>query len=100
MGRKGVVKIANRYLTDKEVNRIAIFSPRATLNIIKNFKIIRKTQVCLPDEILEMIKCSNPKCITNTETIKTRFQKILDDPLTIQCCYCERPMSQTEVSLL
>ena len=76
MGRKGIIKIANKFFREDEINRIALVAPNVNLNIIKNFEVVEKKKVVLPDEIIGIVKCNNPKCITNNEPMKTRFHVI------------------------
>ena len=88
MGNKSLVKIADRYFTDAELNRLAVVAPNVNLSIIKNFDVVEKRQVHLPSEIVGVVKCGNPKCITNNEPMKTRFEVIDRSDVTIRCHYC------------
>ena len=100
MGRKGVVKIANRILNEEEVNRIAVFAPGASVNIIEDYKIVKKTKVHVPECIIGIIKCSNPKCITNSDQpVTTRFSMEQESPLQLKCHYCERHMEQESITV-
>ena len=69
MGRKAIIKISNRYCEDHEINRIAIVAPNASVNTIRDFKVVEKRLVKVPEYIDGFIKCANPKCITNAEDI-------------------------------
>ena len=90
-GRKGIIKIADRWLEDAEVNRLALVAPNATINIIKDFQVIEKKVIRTPKEIAGIAKCNNPKCITNHEPIKTRFTTIeKDGEISLLCHYCEK----------
>lgn len=90
-GKKDIVKVENRELDPYEVDKIALISPKATINIIRNYEVAEKHRVKLPDEIIGIVKCSNPTCVSNSnEPIKTRFKVISDDPPRIKCYYCER----------
>lgn len=87
MGKKDIVKIANRELSKEEVNRIALISPKATINIIRNFKVHEKKGVEIPRFIEGIVRCPNPGCISNTnEPIRSRFE-VLEKGL--HCCYCD-----------
>jgi len=99
MGKKGVIKIGNRFLTKKEVNKIAILAPNVTVSIIKNYKIVEKIQVKIPAEIVGIINCSNPVCVTNKEEVSTSFKVIREDPLEVKCLYCEKVYGKDEVEL-
>jgi aspartate carbamoyltransferase regulatory subunit len=91
MGKKDIVKIENRELDPKEVDKIALIAPKATINIIRDFEVKEKYKVHLPDEIIGIVKCSNPTCITNArEPVSSKFILTSKDPLRIKCYYCER----------
>ncbi|MCX6687767.1 MAG: aspartate carbamoyltransferase regulatory subunit, partial [Methanoregula sp.] len=66
MGKKDIVKISNRELSKEEVDRIALISPRATINIIRDYKVCEKKGVEIPDMIEGLVRCPNPGCISNT----------------------------------
>jgi len=99
LGSKGIIKIENRRLTSEEVNKIALIAPEATLNIIKNFEVVEKTSVELPDTISRVVKCYNPKCVTNNQPIDTVFEIAGSRPPSLRCNYCERVMRGHEVIL-
>jgi len=91
MGKKDIVKIENRELDPQEVDKIALIAPKATINIIRDYKVAKKHKVKLPDEIKGIVKCSNPTCVSNSkEPITSRFKVISKDPTRIKCYYCER----------
>jgi len=98
--RKDVVKVENKELTPEEVNKIAIIAPTATLNIIRDFKLVKKAKLELPDVITGIIKCANPACITNNEPVKTKFSREPGKKLRIQCNYCERYFDEEDISLI
>ncbi len=97
-GKKDIVKVEGRTLTKNETNKIALLSPRATVNVIKDYVVVEKYAVKVPNEITEILKCPNPECITNSESenIKTKILKISDNPLKFKCYYCERVFSELE----
>ncbi len=98
MGCKDVVKIEDRNLDEKEIDKIALITPTATVNIIENYKVVRKHKVCLPDEIKGIVKCMNPRCITNQrEPVEPEFRVISKDPVIIKCKYCEREMTVEDI---
>ena len=87
MGKKDIVKLSNRELSKEEVNRIALISPRATINIIRNFKVYQKKGVEIPTLIEGSVRCPNPGCISNTnEPIKSKFAVL---PNGLRCLYCD-----------
>ena len=92
MGKKDIVKVENRDLKTDEVNKIAVIAPKATINRIADYKVVKKEKVVLPNEIIGIVKCQNPQCITNKarEPVKSSFIVVQRDPFIISCKYCER----------
>ena len=99
IGKKGVIKIDNRFLTKSEVDKIALLAPNATVSIIKDYKIQRKIQVKLPKALIGIINCSNPVCVTNREKVLTTFKVIREDPLEVKCHYCEKVYPKDEIEI-
>jgi aspartate carbamoyltransferase regulatory subunit len=98
MGSKDIVKIEGRELASREVDEIALIAPHATINIIRDYEIVEKGKVNLLNEINNILTCSNPNCITNTEEpVNTRFAVLEKEPLVLRCHYCERIMDQAQV---
>jgi len=91
MGRKDIVKVEGRELNPSEVDKIALISPSATINIIRDYEVAKKHRVKLGTEVVGLVKCSNPTCISNSnEPVKSRFIIMSQDPIRIKCYYCER----------
>ena len=89
--KKDIIKVENKFLKDDDTNKIAIISPKATINIIKNYKLIEKRRVALPNEIDRIFRCTNPDCITNsTEHIESVMDLIDKDGMILKCRYCAR----------
>jgi len=99
MGNKGMIKIDNRFLTKDEVNKIAILAPNATVSIIKNYKVIEKIQVKLPEELVGVLNCTNPVCITSKENVISKFKVLREESLEVKCHYCERVYGKDEVEI-
>jgi aspartate carbamoyltransferase regulatory subunit len=100
IGTKGLVKIADRALAEDETNKLALICPDAKINIIRNYEVVEKRPLILPDEIREIVQCGNPKCITNHQPVQTRFFVLKDDDKTrLKCRYCEREMKSEEVKI-
>ena len=100
LGKKGIIKIADKFFTDDEINRIAVVAPNVKLNIIRNYEVAEKRELTLPDELIGIVKCANPKCITNNEPMSTRFHVIDKDRCVIKCHYCEKEQSREEITIL
>lgn len=90
-GKKGIIKIADRFFEDDELNRLALIAPHATVNIIRNFQVVEKKKLVMPEKIEGIARCMNPKCITNHQPVKTRFTVIGEgDEISLLCHYCEK----------
>lgn len=85
MGLKSVIKIADKYFDDKELNQLAVICPNLTLCIIRDYEIVEKKPVTLPPELHGILRCPNPRCITNNEPMRTRFGV---SGSTLTCHYC------------
>lgn len=96
-GKKDLVKIEGRELSANEVNQIALIAPNATINIIRDFKVIKKFNVDIPEKIEGLMTCPNPKCITNMEAIPTSFKVKKAGQIQLQCTYCERTYPADEI---
>lgn len=88
LGTKGIIKVADTFFPDDVINRIALIAPTAKINIINDFEVVEKSSVTLPQTIVGIVKCDNPKCITNNEPMRTRFTVVDRDDVTIRCHYC------------
>jgi aspartate carbamoyltransferase regulatory subunit len=100
MGSKGILKISDKFFEENEINRISLIAPTVNLNIIKDYEVIEKKQVQLPDEIKGIVKCNNPKCISNNEPMKTVFSVIDKQNVTLKCHYCELKIKKEDIVLL
>ena len=108
-GKKDIVKIENRELDPKEVNKIALLS-YATINIIQDYKVSKKYEVELPDELIGIVKCPNENCISNPHVMKDGSirkepveykAKVIDkDVPRIKCYYCEREIDDIYENLI
>lgn len=92
-GRKDLVKIANRELNRDEVDKIALVAPDATISIIRNGKVVKKSPVTVPGVITGVIRCPNPNCITNShEPVESKF---VAHPRGFRCAYCDTIIEKT-----
>ena len=99
LGKKGIIKVADTFFPDEILNRIAIIAPSAVINTIKDFEVVKKEAVSLPDEIIDLVVCNNPKCITRNEPMKSRFDVIDKENVTLKCRYCEHEVSGESIVL-
>jgi aspartate carbamoyltransferase regulatory subunit len=90
-GKKGIIKIADIFFEDEELNKLALIAPNATVNVIRNFKVVEKKKLAIPAEVVGIARCKNPKCVTNHQPIKTKFTTVKnDDKISLKCHYCEK----------
>jgi len=100
LGRKAVVKIWNKFLQDQEINKIALIAPMAKINIIKDYEVVEKKTVEVPETVEGIVKCVNPKCITNHENIKTKFTVVGKNPIVLKCRYCDKLTDQDNMEMI
>lgn len=100
MGTKSIIKIADKYFTPEELNQLSVVAPDITLCVIKDYEIIEKRPVIMPEELVGIVRCPNPKCITNNEPMRTRFRSVTADKEVIRCCYCNRDVKRTDVRIV
>jgi len=99
-GTKDIVKIENRELQTDEVDRIALIAPDATINIIRDYDVVEKHRVDIPDKITGIVTCNNPNCISNAnEPITSRFIIKQHKPVRIRCAYCDRELKDISAGL-
>lgn len=99
--KKDMVKIENRELNPKEVDKIGLIAPEATINIVKNYRVIVKHKVNLPEVVIGIVRCANPNCISNLkEPVKSKFAVISTSPLKLRCYYCEREMEDVAENII
>jgi aspartate carbamoyltransferase regulatory subunit len=89
-GTKGIIKVRNKFFERDDINRIALVAPKASLIVIKDFKVVDKSTVEIPDNIDDIVKCINPNCVTNVENVGTKFTVISKEEVILQCHYCEK----------
>ena len=100
LGKKGIIKITNKYFTDEEISRLSVIAPNVVLNIIKDYEVVEKKMVVTPNEIHGIIKCNNPKCITNNEPMDTFFTVIDKEKGIVKCHYCDKEQDINHVELV
>ena len=97
LGKKGIIKVADKFFTDEEISRLSVVAPNIVLNIIRDYEVVEKKTVVTPEEIKGIVKCNNPKCITNNEPMATHFH-VANGILT--CHYCEKEQDINKVELV
>jgi len=99
MNTKGIIKISDKFFEEEVINKIALIAPNVVLNIIKDYTVVEKKRVILPRKIKGIMKCNNPKCITNNEPMSTKFDVIDRENIELQCHYCSVKIKKDEIIL-
>ena len=99
VGCKGIIKVSDKFFTDDEISRLSVVAPNIILNIIRDYEVVEKKQVITPDELRGIVKCNNPKCITNNEPVSTIFNVVDKEAGTLKCHYCDKEQQMENVEL-
>jgi len=99
MGTKGIIKISDKFFEKEEIDRIALVAPNVILNIIEDYQVIEKKKVSIPQVIKGIVKCNNPKCITNNEPMQTHFEVMDEKNVVLKCHYCNIKIEKDEIIL-
>ena len=98
--KKDMIKVEGRFLEDDDPNKLAVIAPSSTVNIIKNYKLVEKRRVSLPNQIEEIFRCSNPDCITNSqEHIESTMEVMDKENLVLKCRYCGRILDVNDLKV-
>ena len=90
-GRKDLIKIENTFLTDEQVNKLALYAPHATVNRIDEYEVVGKSKPSLPSRIDKVLVCPNTNCISRSEPVHSSFAvKKRDENISLKCKYCEK----------
>ncbi len=101
LGTKAIIKINDRICEQEEINRIALFAPMASVNIIQDYQVVEKRLVELPETISGFVRCANPKCVTNLEPVKTAFTVQEEEgEVSLLCRYCEKITRRDTIKLI
>lgn len=100
IGQKGIIKVSDKFFTDEEISRLSVVAPKVVLNIIRGYNVVEKKTVETPDELKGIIRCKNPKCITNNEPMLTVFNAVDKTHGILRCRYCDNEQEISKVELL
>lgn len=100
MGKKGIIKIADRYFTDEEVSKLSVIVPNIILTTIHDYEVVEKRSVTMPTEVRGIVRCPNPKCITNHEPMQTVFTMADQGNGSLRCRYCNKEIRPDEIKLI
>ncbi|ORM51849.1 aspartate carbamoyltransferase regulatory subunit [Pantoea conspicua] len=95
MGRKDLIKIENTFLTDDQVNQLAVYAPHATVNRIDDYEVVAKIAPTLPEHVERVLTCPNSNCISRSEPVFSSFAvKQRADDVHLKCKYCEKEFAR------
>lgn len=98
LGRKDIVKIEDKVVDEREASIISLIAPEATINIVRDFNVVEKRNLRLPETIKGLLKCPNPLCVTNNDPeALSEFVKVSEKPLRLRCVYCETYLNEADV---
>lgn len=97
LGRKGLIKVEDKFFTPEDVNTLALICPDVVINVIRDYRVTEKITVHPPRRIDGLVKCTNPKCITNNEPMESSFTLLDEKPVVLQCNYCTRKVHGDEI---
>ena len=100
MGSKSIIKVADKFFSDEELNQLSVIAPNVTLCIIRNYEVVENKPVVMPDKLVGIVKCGNPKCISNNEPMSTIFHLLDKEKGILQCHYCNKEVRIDQVKLL
>lgn len=100
IGRKGIIKVSDKFFTDEEISRLSVVAQNVVLNIIHDYEVVEKKTVKTPDELRGIVKCNNPKCITNNEPMNTVFHVVNKEKGILKCHYCDKEQFIEKVELV
>lgn len=100
IGRKGIIKVSDKFFTDEEISRLSVVAQNVVLNIIHDYEVVEKKTVKTPDELRGIVKCNNPKCITNNEPMNTVFHIVNKEKGILKCHYCDKEQCIEKVELV
>ncbi len=101
LGKKAIIKIADKFFEDDEINRIALIAPEAKINIIQNFEVVEKRELSVPSIIKGIVRCMNPVCVTNHQPVETLFTTLYEkQELQLLCHYCEKVTDKNNLKII
>ncbi len=100
MERKSIIKIADKFFSDAELNQLSVVAPNVSLCIIRNYEVAEKKCVSLPEKLRGIVKCANPKCISNNEPMPSLFHVSDRENGILRCHYCEKEQNLENVKLV
>jgi aspartate carbamoyltransferase regulatory subunit len=95
--KKDIIKVENKYLHEEETNKLALIAPRATINIIKDYKLMEKRKILLPNSIRGIFRCPNLACVTNGENVVSVIEIVDKEKILLRCKYCSQTLTTNDL---
>ena len=98
-GRKDIIKVEDRELTQNELDRLALIAPKASVAIIRSYSVAEKREVTIGSELVNIARCTFSNCITINprEPQDHRLRVVKEEPIELRCRYCGRPQDMSEL---
>lgn len=99
LGKKDLIKISGRFLSELEASEIAVFAPEARINIIRDYQVVEKMRAVLPKELKTILLCPNENCVSRKERLRSFFhvEAVRRDEIRLSCHYCERVFLRPDI---
>jgi aspartate carbamoyltransferase regulatory subunit len=99
-GLKDIIKVEGWLFSEQDAAEMALYAPHATVNIIENYRVVKKFPIGLPEEFIGIFGCPNTNCISHTEPVFTRFKvKRSEHSIHLKCHFCERSFADSLFTL-
>ena len=96
--KKGIIKVSGKFFTDDELSRLAVVCPDMKLAVIRDYEVVEKRDIILPETLTDVVKCANPVCITNNEPMHTIFN-VDKEQGVVKCHYCGKTQTIGNIKL-
>ncbi len=98
LGKKDIIKVSGRFLSELEASEIAVFAPKARINIIRDYQVIEKMTAVLPQELKKILLCPNDRCVSRSEAVDSLFHiEAIRGDIRLTCHYCERVFLRPQI---
>jgi len=94
--QKDIIKVEDWLFSEQDAAELALYAPKATVNIIERYKVVKKFHIGLPEEFSGIFACPNSNCISHTEPVASRFSVTAGKShVHLRCHFCERSFADT-----
>jgi aspartate carbamoyltransferase regulatory subunit len=99
LGAKDLLKFENTFVSEDQASKLALYAPKATVNQIENYNVVKKIPLILPTKITNVFECPNSNCITHGEPVESSFSVITKkEDIQLKCKYCEKVFAREIVT--